>query len=241
MGRGRVELRRIENKINRQVTFAKRRNGLLKKAYELSVLCEAEVALIIFSSRGKLYEFSSISNVAKTIDKYEKYSFGALEANQPAHDTESNYHEYLQLKSKYEHLQHSQRQLLGEDIGDLGIAELERLERQLDISVGQVRSLKTQSQLDRLSELQRKEEMLMETNVVLKRKLEEIDVALKSWETGEQSFTYSHKPAQYEPSIHPLHGNGTLQMGCSSGGVTHEGTAATSPQDANGLIPEWVL
>ncbi|WMV58083.1 hypothetical protein MTR67_051468, partial [Solanum verrucosum] len=61
MGRGRVELKRIENKINRQVTFAKRRNGLLKKAYELSILCDAEVALIIFSSRGKLYEFSSAS------------------------------------------------------------------------------------------------------------------------------------------------------------------------------------
>lgn len=59
MGRGRVELKRIENKINRQVTFAKRRNGLLKKAYELSVLCDAEVALIIFSNRGKQYEFCS--------------------------------------------------------------------------------------------------------------------------------------------------------------------------------------
>ena len=59
MGRGRVELKKIENKINRQVTFTKRRNGLLKKAYELSILCDAEVALIIFSARGKLYEFSS--------------------------------------------------------------------------------------------------------------------------------------------------------------------------------------
>ncbi|CAL9074209.1 unnamed protein product, partial [Musa textilis] len=59
MGRGRVELKRIENKINRQVTFSKRRSGLLKKAYELSVLCDAEVALIIFSSRGKLFEFGS--------------------------------------------------------------------------------------------------------------------------------------------------------------------------------------
>ncbi|RRT75771.1 hypothetical protein B296_00005908 [Ensete ventricosum] len=59
MGRGRVELKRIENKINRQVTFSKRRNGLLKKAYELSVLCDAEIALIIFSSRGKLFEFAS--------------------------------------------------------------------------------------------------------------------------------------------------------------------------------------
>jgi hypothetical protein len=61
MGRGKVELKRIENKISRQVTFAKRRNGLLKKAYELSVLCDAEVALIIFSSRGRLFEFSTSS------------------------------------------------------------------------------------------------------------------------------------------------------------------------------------
>uniref|UniRef100_K9LXK1 AGL2-like protein 6 n=1 Tax=Iris fulva TaxID=92176 RepID=K9LXK1_9ASPA len=57
MGRGRVELKRIEN--NRQVTFAKRRKGLLKKAYELSVLCDAEVALIVFSNRGELHEFCS--------------------------------------------------------------------------------------------------------------------------------------------------------------------------------------
>ncbi|RWV91900.1 hypothetical protein GW17_00045773 [Ensete ventricosum] len=61
MGRGRVELRRIENKINRQVTFSKRRSGLLKKAYELSILCDAEVALIVFSSRGRLFEFCSSS------------------------------------------------------------------------------------------------------------------------------------------------------------------------------------
>ena len=59
MGRVPVQLRRSENKINRQVTFSKRRSGLLKKAHEISVLCDAEVALIIFSSRGKLYEFGS--------------------------------------------------------------------------------------------------------------------------------------------------------------------------------------
>ncbi|KAF3489290.1 hypothetical protein F2Q69_00054142 [Brassica cretica] len=61
MGRGKVELKMIENKINRQVTFAKRRKGLSKKAHELSVLCDAEVVLIIFSNRGKPYEFCSSS------------------------------------------------------------------------------------------------------------------------------------------------------------------------------------
>jgi hypothetical protein len=59
MGRGKIEIKRIENTTNRQVTFCKRRNGLLKKAYELSVLCDAEVALIVFSSRGRLYEYAN--------------------------------------------------------------------------------------------------------------------------------------------------------------------------------------
>jgi MADS-box transcription factor, plant len=59
-GKGKkVEIKRIENTTNRQVTFCKRRNGLLKKAYELSVLCDAEIALIVFSSRGRLYEYSN--------------------------------------------------------------------------------------------------------------------------------------------------------------------------------------
>ncbi|KAG6532340.1 hypothetical protein ZIOFF_006180 [Zingiber officinale] len=45
MGRGKIEIKLIENTTNRQVTFCKRRNDLLKKAYELSVLCEAEVKI----------------------------------------------------------------------------------------------------------------------------------------------------------------------------------------------------
>jgi hypothetical protein len=59
MGRGRVETKKIENRVNRQVTFSKRRRGLLKKAHELAVLCDAELAVIIFSESGKLFEYSN--------------------------------------------------------------------------------------------------------------------------------------------------------------------------------------
>ncbi|PON32793.1 Transcription factor, partial [Parasponia andersonii] len=142
MGRGRVELKRIENKINRQVTFAKRRNGLLKKAYELSVLCDAEVSLIIFSNRGKLYEFCSGSSMLKTLEKYQKYSYGALEASQPVNDSQSSYQEYLKLKARVEVLQRSQRNLLGEDLGPLNSKELEQLENQLETSLRHIRSTK---------------------------------------------------------------------------------------------------
>lgn len=65
MGRGKVQMKRIENAASRQVTFSKRRNGLLKKAYELSVLCDAEVAVLIFSQKGRLFEFSSNEYVFK--------------------------------------------------------------------------------------------------------------------------------------------------------------------------------
>ncbi|OIT04292.1 agamous-like mads-box protein agl11 [Nicotiana attenuata] len=71
MGRGKIEIKRIENNTNRQVTFCKRRNGLLKKAYELSVLCDAEIALIVFSTRGRVYEYSN-TNIKATIERYKK-------------------------------------------------------------------------------------------------------------------------------------------------------------------------
>ena len=58
-GEGKTLMKRIENNTSRQVMFSKRRNGLLKKAYKLSVLCDAEVGLMIFSPRGKLYEFAN--------------------------------------------------------------------------------------------------------------------------------------------------------------------------------------
>ena len=58
MGRVKLQIKRIENNTNRQVTFSKRRNGLIKKAYELSILCDIDIALIMFSPSGRLTHFS---------------------------------------------------------------------------------------------------------------------------------------------------------------------------------------
>ena len=44
-----TEMKRIENSTTHQFTFSKWRNCILKKAFELSMLYDAEVALIIFS------------------------------------------------------------------------------------------------------------------------------------------------------------------------------------------------
>ncbi|WVZ12440.1 hypothetical protein V8G54_016970 [Vigna mungo] len=61
MGRGKIVIERIDNSTSRQVTFSKRRKGLIKKAKELAILCDAQVGLLIFSSTGKLYEYASTS------------------------------------------------------------------------------------------------------------------------------------------------------------------------------------
>ncbi|PSS13691.1 Agamous-like MADS-box protein [Actinidia chinensis var. chinensis] len=220
MGRGRVELKRIENKINRQVTFAKRRNGLLKKAYELSVLCDAEVALIVFSNRGKLYEFCSTSSMLKTLDRYQKCNYGAPEPNVSAREALelSSQQEYLKLKGRYEALQRSQRNLLGEELGPLNSQELESLERQLDMSLKQIRSSRTQYMLDQLTDLQRKEHALNEANKTLKQRLwGDSQVNSLQWNPSAQDHVdYSRQPAQRqggEAFFHPLDCEPTLQIG----------------------------
>jgi hypothetical protein len=59
MTRRKIETKKIENTTARQVTFSKRRRGLFKKALELSTLCDAQLALVVFSATGKVFDFSS--------------------------------------------------------------------------------------------------------------------------------------------------------------------------------------
>ncbi|KAL5565407.1 hypothetical protein UlMin_028571 [Ulmus minor] len=184
MGRGRVELKRIENKINRQVTFSKRRNGLLKKAYELSVLCDAEVALIIFSSRGKLYEFgSSSAGMTKTLERYQRCCFTAHADNNIERETQSWYNEVTKLKDKYESLQRTQRNLLGEDLGPLNVKELQNLEKQLEIALAQARQRKAQIMAEQLEDLRRRERQLSDINQQLRIKLETEGQNLKAFQS----------------------------------------------------------
>jgi hypothetical protein len=58
MGSRDTEIEKTGNLIRRQVAISERRKSLFKKAKELSILCDAEVGVIVFSSTGKLYEFS---------------------------------------------------------------------------------------------------------------------------------------------------------------------------------------
>ncbi|KAG5536342.1 hypothetical protein RHGRI_023948 [Rhododendron griersonianum] len=157
MGRGRVQLKRIENKINRQVTFSKRRSGLLKKAHEISVLCDAEVALMIFSTKGKLFEYATDSCMERILERYERYSYA--ERQLVATDLESQGSwtlEHAKLKVRLEVLQKNQRHFMGEDLDTLSLKELQNLEHQLETALKHIRSKKNQLMFESISELQKK-------------------------------------------------------------------------------------
>jgi len=74
MGRKKIQIEKIADDRNRQVTFTKRKFGLFKKSYELSVLCECDIAVIIFKN-GKLYQFSStdIEKIIQSHGNFEAY------------------------------------------------------------------------------------------------------------------------------------------------------------------------
>nr|AJC01936.1 MADS-box protein [Ficus carica] len=179
MGRGRVQLKRIENKINRQVTFSKRRNGLLKKAHEISVLCDAEVAVIVFSHKGKLFEYSTDSCMEKILERYERYSYA--ERQLITMDSESHFQimqgnwtvEYSRLTAKIELLQRNRRQFLGEDLDSLSQKDIQNLEHQLDTALKNIRSRKNQLMNETISELQKKEKAMREQNSLLEKKIKE--------------------------------------------------------------------
>ncbi|KAK8379843.1 hypothetical protein O3P69_019672 [Scylla paramamosain] len=93
MGRKKIQISRITDERNRQVTFTKRKFGLMKKAYELSVLCDCEIALIIFNSSNKLFQYAS-TDMDKVLLKYTEY-------NEP-HESRTN-NDIVEALNKKEH------------------------------------------------------------------------------------------------------------------------------------------
>ncbi|KAG8385379.1 hypothetical protein BUALT_Bualt03G0036900 [Buddleja alternifolia] len=144
IGRGKIEIKRIENTTNRQVTFCKRRNGLLKKAYELSVLCDAEVALIVFSSRGRLYEYAN-NSVKATIERYKKASSDSS-SNGSISEANTQYYqqEASKLRAQISNLQNQNRNMLGESLGALTLRDLKNLETRVEKGIGRIRSKKNE-------------------------------------------------------------------------------------------------
>uniref|UniRef100_A0AAU7LJC8 MADS33 n=1 Tax=Hippophae rhamnoides TaxID=193516 RepID=A0AAU7LJC8_9ROSA len=185
MGRGKIEIKKIENANSRQVTFSKRRAGLLKKAHELAVLCDAEVAVIIFSNTGKLFEFSSsgvmiatdacfldpvgFCSMKRTLARYNK----CLESPETAiieyKEEKLDSKEVDALKDEIAKLQQKQSRLLGKDLTGLSLKELQQLEHQLSEGLLSVKERKEQLLIEQLEQSRVQEQRALLENETLRK------------------------------------------------------------------------
>ncbi|XP_020533192.2 agamous-like MADS-box protein MADS1, partial [Jatropha curcas] len=208
-GRGKIEIKRIENTTNRQVTFCKRRNGLLKKAYELSVLCDAEVALVVFSSRGRLYEYAN-NSVRATIDRYKK---ACSDSTNPASASEANTQFYQQESSKLRRqireIQNFNRHILGESLSSMTFKDLKNLEGRLEKGISRIRSKKNEMLFAEIEYMQKREIELQNDNMYLRAKIAENERAQEQQQQQQtnlmQGSVYESVPSQqYDRNFIPV-------------------------------------
>ncbi|CAI9763016.1 unnamed protein product [Fraxinus pennsylvanica] len=170
MGRGKIVIRRIDDSTSRQVTFSKRRNGLLKKAKELAILCDAEVGVVIFSSTAKLYEFGSTS-MKSVIERYKKATEDQLQSSNSTSEVKFWRREVDVLRQQLHDLQENHRQLMGEELSGLSVKDLQNLENQLEMSLRGVRMRKDQILISDIQELNQKRNLIHQENVELYKKV----------------------------------------------------------------------
>ncbi|XP_009802759.1 floral homeotic protein AGAMOUS isoform X2 [Nicotiana sylvestris] len=204
LGRGKIEIKRIENTTNRQVTFCKRRNGLLKKAYELSVLCDAEVALIVFSSRGRLYEYAN-NSVKATIERYKK---ACSDSSNTGSISEANAQYYQQeaskLRAQIGNLQNQNRNMLGESLAALSLRDLKNLEQKIEKGISKIRSKKNELLFAEIEYMQKRQEIdLHNNNQYLRAKIAETERAQQQQQQmnlmpGSSSYELVPPPQQFD-------------------------------------------
>nr|BBP94869.1 PISTILLATA-like MADS box protein [Freesia hybrid cultivar] len=195
MGRGKIEIKRIENSTNRQVTFSKRRNGIIKKAREISVLCECEISLVIFSSLGKMSEYCSPNTkLPKILERYQQNSGKRLwEAK---HENLSA--EIERIKRENDNMQIELRHLKGEDLNSLHPKELIPIEEALQNGLTSVR----EKQMDFLKMMKKNERLMEEENKRLTYLLHHQQLAMEG-NMRDLDLGYQQKERGY-PSQMPM-------------------------------------
>ncbi|XP_022762399.1 MADS-box protein SVP-like [Durio zibethinus] len=201
MARKKIQIKKIDNVAARQVTFSKRRKGLFKKAHELSTLCDAEIALLVFSATGKLFEYSSTSTW-QVIERrnLESERFDRLDTI-PSLELQLESSTYAMLSKEVAEKTQELRQLRGEELQGLDLEELKHLEKLLEGGLSQVTKTKDERCMKEISTLKRKGAELMEENQLLKQQMENLPHVVEAVvaHQGQSSESIAHVQRSGDP------------------------------------------
>ncbi|PHT66288.1 hypothetical protein T459_30713 [Capsicum annuum] len=165
MGRKKLEIKPILDNSCRQIAFCKRRKGLIKKARELSILCDVDVGVVIVSNRGRLHEFSSTNSMTGILQRYERHVEAAKEISPEIQVSELS--KYSRFMTMGELLQATERQFEETNADGLTVTDLVHLENELQTTLIQTRSRKTHLLLESVKDLHEQEKLLREENKLL--------------------------------------------------------------------------
>ncbi|XP_024970302.1 MADS-box protein SVP-like [Cynara cardunculus var. scolymus] len=177
MVRQKTQIRKIENLAARQVTFSKRRRGLFKKAQELSTLCDVDIALIVFSATGKLFQYPS-SSMNQVLERHRLQSQNVGELRQPSREMQTESRKSAMLSKELAEKSIELRQMKGEDLQGLDLQGLDKLEAVIESGLVEVVKTKGERMLKEISTLKKKEAQLLEENAFLKRQLAMMDTSI---------------------------------------------------------------
>ncbi|CAN4125747.1 unnamed protein product [Withania somnifera] len=156
MVRGKTQMRRIENATSRQVTFSKRRNGLLKKPLN--------------------FLYYVMLNIPEVIERYKRYTKDKVQPDQnQSADMQHTKQATASLMKKIELLESSKRKLLGDGLESCSLEELQQIEKQLEKSVVTIRARKMQVYREQMERSKEKEKALRAENVILRKKFEGLE------------------------------------------------------------------
>ncbi|ONH90687.1 hypothetical protein PRUPE_8G069300 [Prunus persica] len=189
MTRRKIQIKKIDNTTARQVTFSKRRRGLFKKAQELSTLCDAEIALVVFSATGKLFEYTS-SSVQQVIERHGLLSSNYDQLNQPSLELQLESSTSAALSKEIAESTHELRKLMGEELQELNMKELQELEKLLGSGLRRVRDAKGEFFLKEITSLKWKGSQMMQEN----KRLKQVMMANRQVQTLELEQGQSSEP-----------------------------------------------
>ncbi|KAM7472548.1 hypothetical protein LguiA_010731 [Lonicera macranthoides] len=214
MGRGKIEIKKIENVNSRQVTFSKRRAGLLKKARELAVLCDAEVGVIVFSNTGRLFEFSSCS-MQRILSRYNRCLDSPETQTALTNYKAEEPKEVDILKEEIAKLKSKQLQFLGKDLNGLSLKEIHQLEQLLNEGLFSVKERKEQLLMEELEHSRLQEQRVIVENEALRREVEELRHLVPSTENSVQPYL-EYYPVQDNNYSMPKHCSLSPDRVCNS-------------------------